>query len=133
MVLKQPLLWLTTIFPVGMWQMMKTMSETARDRAQEQANYRQSHEEQCRKLLESSKDVPVFKNPDPRNVTEYTGAREMVRRAIETGNVAFYEFACDHCGTQLVNHSPGTVLTSSPPQRRVGCPGCGWLSSTSLF
>jgi ribosomal protein S27E len=112
---------------------MKTLSEQEAERVREQAEFRRSHADQCRTLLDTCKDVPVFKNPDPINVTAYTEAREMVRRALEAGNVEFYEVACDHCGTQLVNHCPNVMLTSHPPQRRVGCPGCGWLGSTSVF
>lgn len=33
---------------------------------------------------------------------------------------------CDHCGTTLVNPSPGSVLLAYPPRTRVACLGCGW-------
>lgn len=112
---------------------MKTLSELRRERMLEERTARQSHAERCLALLKSSADVPVFKNTDSTNVTDYTKTREMVRRVLEAGNIEFYEVACDHCGTQLVNHEPGASLLSSPPQRRVGCPGCGWLGSTSVF
>lgn len=34
--------------------------------------------------------------------------------------------ACPNCGAELHDVSPDEVLTSFPPQKHVGCPGCGW-------
>ena len=34
--------------------------------------------------------------------------------------------ACPKCGTELVDSSPNTVLTSNPPQKNVHCPTCEW-------
>ena len=52
-----------------------------------------------------------------------------LRDLLAEGRVELYELACDHCKTQLVNHEPGVVLTSNPPQKRASCPGCGWIGS----
>ncbi len=35
--------------------------------------------------------------------------------------------ACDNCGTELVTDN--LELTSHPPQKYVGCMGCGFTSS----
>lgn len=34
--------------------------------------------------------------------------------------------ACPHCGKELFDTEPNSVLTSMPPQKVVGCMDCGW-------
>lgn len=100
---------------------MKTLSEHLQNRRETEETLRREFIEKCQKLLDSSADVPLYQS--------FNRSLKWVRAALAEGRVDFYDLACDHCGTQLVNHEPSVSLASSPPQRRIGCPGCGWVGS----
>jgi hypothetical protein len=34
--------------------------------------------------------------------------------------------ACPECGAEMVDTAPGVSLTTDPPQKHVGCNGCGY-------
>lgn len=36
---------------------------------------------------------------------------------------------CPKCGEELCDTDPNVVLTSFPPQTRVGCPACGYAGT----
>ena len=109
---------------------MKTLSEGLKEHAARGESHREVALRQCRELWERSAGLPLYVPPDPKvNVTNYHGFRAQLRDRLAEGSVELYELACDHCKTQLVNHEPGVVLTSNPPQKRASCPGCGWIGS----
>ena len=82
----------------------------------------------------------VLKNILERNIPMFSGSsdpalhtrREEIRLGLINRTMPRIWLACDECRTELVNMEPGVVLLSNPPQRRVACPGCGWIGSTAL-
>jgi hypothetical protein len=76
------------------------------------------------------KDIPAYVSKDSWDKTIYANIQGNMRDQLRAGKaIILPDVECDHCGTQLINRSPGTILTSIPPQISVGCPGCGWLGS----
>jgi hypothetical protein len=73
------------------------------------------------------RDLAVYRSalsPSP-DVTNYEVARKRIRENVRSGESSALEIACDHCGTELFGE-PG-LLMSSPPKKKIGCPGCGWI------
>lgn len=52
--------------------------------------------------------------------------RKNLRQELCAHRVELHDVLCDHCGTQLINPEPGSVLMSHPPQVHARCPGCGF-------
>ena len=76
-----------------------------------------------------SRDIAVYRSalsPSP-DVTNYEEVRKRIRDDVRSGEVVALEIACDHCGTELFCTEPGRLLTSNPPKKKIGCPGCGWI------
>jgi hypothetical protein len=109
---------------------MKTLSEGLKEHAAVRESFREAELRRCRELWERSAGLQPYQPPNPQvDVTNYAAFRTKIRDWLAAGEVELYELACDHCKTQLVNHEPGVVLTSSPPRKRAACPGCGWVGS----
>jgi hypothetical protein len=106
---------------------MKTLSEHEAEQASIEKARRDTHNERCRDLLQSSEGVQVFRPTTPGDQTDYAGVCIRTRVTLASGNVTFYGLACDYCGTELINTEPGACCMSSPPCYRAACPGCGWL------
>ena len=49
---------------------------------------------------------------------------EQTRREIREQVIEWVGVACDHCGAELYNPTPGLVLMSSPPKINVSCSKC---------
>jgi hypothetical protein len=102
---------------------MRTLNEEKAWR--EESRARKAQERADRVLAIQSQQIPLREG-----VTEQM--RDRIHAVIVGGGASPCGFACDHCKTELYDISGGVVLTSYPPQRRIGCPGCGWTGTTSL-
>jgi hypothetical protein len=111
---------------------MKTFSEVMKSHLKSTQAARELKQAQCKALLESSKDVGVYKSPSAYNGTDYADVRIQLRITLENNSAGLMDIACDYCNTELIKPSPFEVLASKPPQQRIGCPGCGWIGYTSL-
>lgn len=49
---------------------------------------------------------------------------EKTLRELREFETAWVGVACDHCGAELYDPTPGMVLMSSPPQINVRCSKC---------
>lgn len=110
---------------------MKLLREFQQEAEATNKRIREEHRDKCKALLESCADTPLFVAEHDYDKTNYESCRDRIRLMLVTGQAQLFNLACNHCGTQLVNPEPGTMLMSYPPQKRIGCPGCGWLGSTS--
>ena len=110
---------------------MKKLSEEIEDRAKVQRRSDYDHQTRCTEFLAEVEraETGVYVSGDSRDSTNYVGLRAAIRDVLRAGECYFYRFTCDHCGTQLINYRPNEVLMSNPPQRHVGCPGCGFVAS----
>jgi hypothetical protein len=113
---------------------MMTLSEFNEEKRQKREKDFVTHLQRCLDLLASSADKPLY-TPPPKagqtvDVSNYTELRVMIRSRLESGSVSFYDLACDHCGTELINHEPGALYFSHPPVHPIACPGCGWRGWT---
>lgn len=101
---------------------MRTLSEEEEHRDNKRKNLVAERRREVQAIID--KGVPLHAK-----ATEE--GRQRLREAAFEERANLVSFACDHCRTPLYAMS-GFVLASSPPQRRVGCPGCGWSGTTSL-
>jgi hypothetical protein len=109
---------------------MKTLSECLKEHVERNERWQERELRRAKELWAKSAELPLYAPPDPEvNRTDYGPFRAQLRDLLFRGKVELYELACDFCKTQLMNHEPGVVLTSNPPQTRASCPGCGWLGS----
>lgn len=102
---------------------MKTLSEYEKERTEKERLFREAIKKRDLVWLQEVEDkhIPLI---DKESITHY--AREDWKEKVRKSMVNRLGIACDHCGTELVDPSPGTVLMSYPPKIRVGCIGCGW-------
>src|SRR4051812_14285390 len=56
--------------------------------------------------------------------------RQELRQRVAT-DAQSLGIACDHCGTELFTAEDAMLMTS-PPQCRIGCPGCNWRGFYTL-
>lgn len=111
---------------------MKTLSEYEAEQRRLSLEWVERCRRQRQQLLQQlaeHRDPPLYQAPPPPPVdqTDYAKAREEMRRALADDYVNVLEVVCDHCQTPLIDRHPGSLTLSDPPQRTVGCPGCGWL------
>ncbi len=102
---------------------MRTLSQALQDTEEQLKRNRVDRCTQLNALRQ--KEIPL-------HADAMESRRESIREKWEYGTMPSLGYACDHCGTELVNTAPGIVLTSNPPKHKVGCPGCGWEGTTVL-
>jgi uncharacterized protein with PIN domain len=88
-----------------------------------------------------SKDIPLYvrEGAPEREIQLTEQFREGLRKQV-IENKSFYMgeayhkkgSACDYCGTELINRSPGEMTASIPPQVNISCIGCGWSGWLSI-
>ena len=119
---------------------MKTMSDHESAKAARRQKVKDSFRKKLSEILEKAELVKeVYVATEDWDKTDYVerrkGFRDGVKRLLNGDHspwgVDYYDFACDHCGTQLMNLQANMTLTTSPPKKHVHCLGCGWSGYTS--
>lgn len=106
---------------------MKRFSDHVREREEARKALIMEHLDKERKWLREivDRNFPLYeeKGIEKRQVET---DRNLMRSLIDEGEATRIGLACDHCGTELINRSPGSEFASFPPKKAIGCPGCGW-------
>jgi len=104
---------------------MKTLSEDRDDRIKARQDERASALAWLTEI--EGKDIPLYTSE------RYGSSREALRDKVRDESPSYNPHysrlgvACDHCGTELINRTPGVLMTSNPPKINIGCIGCGWI------
>jgi len=90
-----------------------------------------------RSILEQAESVTVVTSEQLRDTLRacLRGIVDGTAKAVGQDIAYFihaYDISCDVCGCQLIDPTPGVTMLSSPPQRRIQCPGCGWSGYVNL-
>jgi len=115
---------------------MKTIGEQEAERAEERQKMSDERKRYAARMDDlDQQQIPVFVSQS-NDSTDYEKVRQGLRDLIREGSNGqhfFYRYpipvglACDHCKTEVFYPSPGQQLLSNPPQKKITCPGCGWI------
>jgi hypothetical protein len=116
---------------------MRRLSEVNEEANNLRRDEAREHQAKCDALLKSleGKEIDPYRRPEwgPADSAAHDKNRKVLRAHLSKADgISPADIACDHCGTEMVYPEPNRQLASHPPKKRIGCPGCGFMTTRRI-